>query len=95
MTPNRKSRKQTIKEAFEVAKEQCQDDDDAYLSRLLETLEGTLGDALAFCWGTTRQVERYANVPTLSSSRDFGLHHVEQNLLFTAASDVLSHLDLW
>ena len=94
MTPNRKSRKQTIKEAFEVAKEQCQDDDDAYLSRLLETLEGTLGDALAFCWGTTRQVERYANVPTLSSSRDFGLHHVEQNLLFTAASDVLSHLDL-
>ena len=86
-------RDQTIKRAFEVARDQCQGDD-AYLSRLLGTLDGTLGDALAYCWGTIRQVERYANVPTLSTSRDFGLHHVEEHLLFTAASDALSHLDL-
>ena len=87
-------RDRTIKLAFEVAREQCQGDDDAYLSRLLETLDGTLGDALAFCWGTIRQVERYANVYTLSTPRDFGLHHVEEHLLFTAANDALSHLDL-
>ena len=87
-------RDETINEAFEVAREQCQCDDDAYLSRLLETLDGTLGDALAFCWGTIRQVERYANVPTLSTPRDFGLHHVEEHLLFTVANDALSHLDL-
>ena len=47
-------RDQTIKRAFEVARKQCQGDDDAYLSRLLGTLDGTLGDALAFCWGTIR-----------------------------------------
>ena len=88
-----KRRYQTIKRALEVAREQCQGDD-AYLSRLLGTLDGTLGDALAFCWGAIRQVERYANVPTLSTPRDFGLHHVEEHLLFTAASDALSHLDL-
>ena len=87
-------RDQTIEQALEVAREQCQGDDDAYLSKLLETLEGTLGDALAFCWGTIRQVERYANVPILSSPRDFGLHHVEQNLLFTATNDAMFHLDL-
>ena len=87
-------RDQTIKRALEVAFEQCQGDADAYLSRLLRTLDGTLGDALAFCWGTIRQVERYANVPTLSTPRDFGLHHVEEHLLFTAANDALSHLDL-
>ena len=87
-------RDQTIKRAFEVARDHCQGDDDAYLSRLLGTLDGTLGDALAYCWGTIRQVERYANVPTLSTPRDFGLHHVEEHLLFTAASDALSHLDL-
>ena len=44
--------------------------------------------------GAIRQVERYANVPTLSTPQDFGLHHVEEHLLFTAASDALSHLDL-
>lgn len=87
-------RDQTINEAFELAREQCQGDDKAYLSRLLETLDGTLGDALAFCWGTLRQLERYANVPTLSTPQDFGLHHVEEHLLFTAAGDALSYLDL-
>ena len=87
-------RDKTIKRAFEVAREQCHHDDDAYLSRLLETLDGTLGDALAFRWGTIRQGERYANVPTLSTPRDFGLHHVEEHLLFTVASDTLFHLDL-
>lgn len=87
-------RDQIIKRAFEVAREQCQGDDDAYLSRLLRTLDGTLGDTLAFCWGAIRQAERYANVSTLSTPRDFGLHYVEEHLLFTAASDALSHLDL-
>ena len=87
-------RDQTIKRAFAVARKQCQGDDDAYLSRLLGTLDGTLGDALSFCWGTIRQVERYANVPTLSTPRDFGLHYVEEHLVFTAANDALSHLDL-
>ena len=88
------SRDQTIKRAFEVAREQCQGNDDAYLSRLLGTLDGTLGDTLSFCWGAIRQVERYANVPTLLTPRDFGLHHIEEHLLFTAANDTLSHLDL-
>ena len=87
-------RDQTTERAFKVARKQGQGDDDAYLSRLLGTLDGTLGDALAFCWGAIRQVERYTNVPTLSTPRDFGLHHVEEHLLFTAASDALSHLDL-
>ena len=87
-------RDQTIKRAFEVARDQCQGDDDTYLSRLLWTLNGALGDTLAFCWGAIRQVERYANVPTLSTPRDFGLHDVEEHLLFTAASDALSNLDL-
>ena len=87
-------RDQTIKQAFEVAREQCRGDDDAYLSRLLETLDGTLGDALAFCWGTIRQLERYANVPTLSTPRDFGLYYVDEHLLFIAANDALSHLAL-
>ncbi len=87
-------REQTIKRAFEAAREQCQGDDDAYLSRLLRTLDGTLGDALTFCWGAIRQVERYADVGTLSTPRDFGLHYVDEHLLFTAAHDALSHLDL-
>ena len=87
-------RDQTIKKAFELARQQCQGDDDAYHSRLLRTLDGTLGDALSFCWGAIRQVERYSSVRTLSAPRDFGLHHVEEHLLFTAASDALSHLDL-
>ena len=90
----RLNRDKTIKQAFEMAREQCQGDDDAYLSRLLETLDGTLGDALAYCWGAIRQVERYTNVSTFSTPRDFGLHHVEEHLLFTVASDSLSHLDL-
>ena len=92
--PMTQRRDQTIKRALEVAREQCQGDDDAYLSRLLKTLDGTLGDALAFCWGTIRQMERYANVQTLSTPQDFGLHHVDQHLLFTSASDTLAHLDL-
>ena len=87
-------REKRIKQAFEAARRQCQGDDDAYLSRLLVTLDGTLGEALAFCWGTIRQMERYANVPTLSTPQDFGLHHVEKHLLFTAASDALSHVEL-
>ena len=84
-------REQTIKRAFEVAREQCQGDDDAYLSRLLRTLDGTLGDTLTFCWGAIRQVERYADVVTLSTPRDFGLHYVDEHLLFTAAHDALSN----
>ena len=40
-----------IKQALEVAREQCQDDADAYHTRLLCTLDGTLGDALAFLLG--------------------------------------------
>ena len=87
-------RHKMAKRAFQVAREQCQGDDGAYLSRLLETLDGALGDALTFCWGTLRQVERYANVQTLPTPRDFGLHHVDQHLLFTVASDALTHLDL-
>ena len=87
-------RDQTIKRALEVAREQCQGDDDAYLSRLLRTLDGTLGDTLSFCWGAIRQVERYSSVRTLSTPRDFGLHYVEEHLLFTAANDALSHLDV-
>ena len=87
-------RDKTITLAFEVARELCRGDDDAYLSRLLWTLNGTLGDALTYCWGTIRQAERYANVPTLSTPKDFGLHHVEEHLLFTAASVALSHLDV-
>ena len=88
------TRDETIKLAFEVAREHCRGDDDAYLSRLLWTLNGTLGDALTYCWGTIRQAKRYANVPTLSTPKDFGLHHVEEHLLFTAASVALSHLDV-
>ena len=45
--------------------------------------------------GAIRQVERCANVPTISTTpRDSGLRHVEEHLLFTAANDALSHLDL-
>lgn len=51
-------------------------------------------DALTFCWGAVRQVERYADVETLSTPRDFGLHYVDEHLLFTAAHDALCHLDL-
>ena len=87
-------RDQTIECALKVAREQCQDDNDAYFSRLLETLDGTLGDALSFCWGTTRQLERYNKWPACSTPRDFGLHYVEEHLLFVAANDALSHLDL-
>ena len=87
-------REKTINRAFEIAREQCQSDDDVYLSRLMGTLDATLGDALTFCWGAIRQMERYASVPTLSPSRDSALRYVEEHLLFTAASDALSHLDV-
>lgn len=87
-------RDQTIKRALEIAREQCQDNDDAYISRLLRTLDGTLGDTLSFCWGAIRQVERYSSVRTLSTPQDFGLHYVEEHLLFTVANDALSHLDV-
>lgn len=88
------NRDQTIKQALEVAREQCGDDTDAYRSRLLGTLDGTLGDAQAFCWGAIRQVERYESVASLSTPQDFGLHFIDKHLLFSVASDALSHLDV-
>lgn len=87
-------RKKTIKQAFEVAKDQCQGDTEAFTSKLLGALDGTLGDAQSFCWGVLRQLERYEEMPTHPTPRDFGLHHVDQHLLLAVASVAISHLEL-
>ena len=87
------NREKAINKTLSIAKAQCHDKTE-YCSKLLRTLDGTLGDAQAFCWGAIRQLERYWGAGTLSTARDFGLHHVEEHLLFFVAHDAVSHLDL-
>lgn len=51
---------------------------DASVERLEAALDGTIGDAQAFCWGALRQFDRHAEPTSFTSPRDFGLQHAER-----------------
>lgn len=59
-------------------------------------LDGTIGDALSFCWGARRQYERlYEQHERLWNSpgpRQFGLEYVDLRLLLVVADDTVSHV---
>ena len=89
-----KRREETIERAFARAREEHGGDPQALCSHLSLVLDGTLGDTQALCWGAIRQLDRYYEPRTFSTPRDFGLHFVDQHLLFTVANDAVAHLDV-
>lgn len=61
--------------------------------RLLATLDGTIGDAQAFCWGALRQYERHHQPKVFSSPQDFGLRHADLHYLLIGAQEAVSHAE--
>ena len=61
-------------------------------------LDGTIGDALAFCWGAQRQYERlYEQHERLWNNpgpKQFGLEYVDLHLLLVVADDTVSHVNI-
>ena len=66
---------------------------EAGVERLEATLDGTIGDAQAFCWGALRQFDRHAEPPSLASPRDFGLQHADLHYLLIGAQEAVSHAE--
>jgi hypothetical protein len=66
---------------------------EAGVERLEATLDGTIGDAQAFCWGALRQFDRHAEPTSLSSPRDFGLQHADLHYLLIGAQEAVSHAE--
>ena len=64
---------------------------DASVERLEATLDGTIGDAQAFCWGALRQFDRHAEPTSFTSPRDFGLQHADLHYLLIGAQEAVSH----
>lgn len=61
--------------------------------RLHATLDGTIGDAQAFCWGALRQYDRHNEPNMLTSPRDFGLQHADLHYLLIGAHEAVSHAE--
>jgi hypothetical protein len=61
--------------------------------RLRATLDGTIGDAQAFCWGALRQYDRHDEPTTIASPRDFGLRHADLHYLLIGAQEAVSHTE--
>lgn len=57
--------------------------------RLQATLDGTIGDAQAFCWGALRQYDRHGQPTRLASPRDRGLHHADLHYLLIGAQEAV------
>ena len=65
----------------------------ASVERLEATLDGTIGDAQAFCWGALRQFDRHAEPTSFASPRDFGLQHADLHYLLIGAQEAVSHAE--
>jgi hypothetical protein len=65
----------------------------ASVERLEATLDGTIGDAQAFCWGALRQFDRHAEPVSFTSPRDFGLQHADLHYLLIGAQEAVSHAE--
>ncbi len=63
-------------------------------STVRDALEGTVGDAQAFCWAALRQFERREAQVRLSEPRDFGLHHADLHTLLIVAQEAVAHVEL-
>ena len=63
----------------------------ASVERLQATLDGTIGDAQAFCWGALRQFDRHAEPTSFASARDYGLQHADLHYLLVGAQEAVSH----
>jgi hypothetical protein len=63
-------------------------------AHLRYTLDGTVGDAQAFCWAALRQFERKYAPQALQTPKDFGLSHAELHLLLIVAHEAVSHVEL-
>ncbi len=63
-------------------------------SHLRYALDGTIGDAQAFCWAGLRQFERKYTPQVLHTPKDFGLHHADLHLLLIVAHEAVSHAEL-
>jgi len=61
--------------------------------RLQATLDGTIGDAQAFCWGALRQYDRHNEPTSFTSPRDYGLHHADLHYLLIGAQEAVSHAE--
>jgi hypothetical protein len=62
-------------------------------AHLRYALDGTIGDAQAFCWAALRQFERKYSPKVLQTSKDFGLHHADLHLLLIVAHEAVSHAE--
>ena len=65
----------------------------ASLERLQATLDGTIGDAQAFCWGALRQYYRHDEPTSFTSPRDHGLQHADLHYLLIGAQEAVSHAE--
>jgi hypothetical protein len=63
-------------------------------SHLRYALDGTIGDAQAFCWAALRQFERKYATQVFRTPKDFGLHHADLHLLLIVAHEAVSHVQL-
>ena len=61
--------------------------------RLHATLDGTIGDAQAFCWGALRQYDCCNEPDTLTSPRDFGLQYADLHYLLIGTQEAVSHAE--
>ena len=61
--------------------------------RLQATLDGTIGDAQAFCWGALRQYDRHDEPTSFTSPRDHGLQHADLHYLLIGAQEAVSHAE--
>lgn len=61
--------------------------------RLQATLDGTIGDAQAFCCGALRQYDRHDEPTSFTSPRDYGLQHVDLHYLLIGAQEAVSHAE--
>ena len=61
----------------------------------LRVLDGTIGDAQAFCWAALRQYERRREPPAAGTPMPqvFGLAHADLHLLLVVAHETVAHVE--
>ena len=65
--------------------------DNATEDVILATLDGTIGDAQAFCWAALEQYERRSHLFENQTRRDVGLHHTAMHVLLLLAHEAVDH----
>ena len=61
--------------------------------KLRETLDGTIGDSLAFCWGALTQYERRGYPWSPTTPREHGQRYAEMHTLLILAHEAVCHAD--